>query len=127
MPKVYASQATRHDIAQAEMYGEIVVLCFGDIMPGHNEDDTTGMMNRAASILHESYDPEQDHILLTGNPVLVGWALHIAFEVAEQKNAKTISWLYWNRREEFYAPCRIPVPAFASREKEHDHSDQLAV
>lgn len=119
MAKIFITQSTRHPVAKAEAFGELVVLHFGDVEPGHDFTVTSEMMDRSALIMHEQYNPEEDFILLTGNPLLIGWAMHLAFEVAEQEGSKTIQWLYWDRREECYANCRVPVPSVEYRECGH--------
>lgn len=102
MNKVYAVQEnSRLSYVDAENYGEVIFLTTKDYSPMKNSliniqvltDITNGMMD---------FDPDVDFLLLTGSPILLGYAFHLAMT---KKGYVHI--LQWDSYRQSYLPIRF--------------------
>lgn len=88
------------DLTPALEYGELHYL----LRPSQSPFRIASVLQRLERKL-SSYDPEQDHLLLLGNPVLMCSALLVAFAVGGRARV-----LQWDRRSEKYASIEISSP-----------------
>jgi hypothetical protein len=90
--KVYVVQENnRIDYSDAERFGEILFLTADEIKPisGSLRNQTI-----LASIRRqmEDFDPTKDRLILTGNPMVIGYAFHLALS-----KSQSIVVLQWDR------------------------------
>lgn len=89
----------KFDLRPAEPFGELITL----LPPTAGAFDVEGVMADLWNGLRDYRDG--DHLLLVGNPCLIGWAVAIAAKI----NDGRISVLQWQARERRYfsVSCRI--------------------
>jgi len=86
----------RFDLTPAEKFGELEFVLGPTANPFAPENIVPEMREKLASFT------ESDYLLLIGNPVLIGWAVAIASEMAEGR----VSCLQWSgKRREYIAIC----------------------
>lgn len=87
------------DLSPAEEYGELSYLLTPTAAPWNPDS----VLPELWSALGQFGD--QDHLLLIGNPVLIGWATAIAADANEGQ----VSLLQWHGRERRYIPVSAQV------------------
>lgn len=94
---VYVVQENpRMDYAPAEAYGDVVFMTADEYSP-------VASSLRNADIIHDvcrhmdKFEPANDHLVLTGNPVIMGYAFHKAFQ-----KAGAVKCLQWDRHRSEY-------------------------
>ena len=91
------SLVSKFDFSQAQPYGELVFL----LSPSANPfSPNEGVIAELADKLHDF--SSNDYLLLTGNPILIGWVTAIA---ASMNNGK-VRMLQWNGRRQLYLEVR---------------------
>ena len=102
MPTVYVIQEQRnHNISPALKYGEIKVL----LPPGDanfSAQDTYNQLQRGVC----DYVSRHDYLLLTGDPVMIVLATHIA---ARQAFGPDIKLLKWDRQTSQYLVIEVSL------------------
>jgi len=103
--KVFVVQENnRINYSDAERFGEILFMSVEEIKP------ITGSL-RNANILEsirkqmEAFNPAQDRLILTGNPMTIGYAFHLALE-----KSQSIVCLQWDRFEGCYKEFLFQAP-----------------
>lgn len=92
MSKVFVVQENaRLDYAPAEAYGDVVFMTadeFSPVSSSIKNRDIKADIERHMS----NFDPATDHLVLTGNPVVMGYAFHLAM-----LKANRVMCLQWDR------------------------------
>jgi len=102
MNKVYVAQENpKLNYVDAERFGEIIFLTFKEYSPIRNSlvnnqiiEDIRGFM--------KDFNPDEDYLLLTGGPILLGYAFHLALSKKGYLNA-----LQWDGIKQQYLPIRF--------------------
>lgn len=95
---VYAvNENPRLDYSDAERFGEVIFLTTHEFQgkPGSLLDQQTLTMMRAKM---QHFNPEKDHLLLTGSPLMMGFAYYLAMGISQK-----LSVLRWDNRAFCYA------------------------
>ena len=91
------SLVSKFDFREAEKFGEISFL----LKPNANPfSPNVGVVAELTDKLHDFSD--RDFLLLTGNPILIGWATAIAARMNEGR----VRMLQWNGRRQCYLEVR---------------------
>ena len=88
---------SKFDFTEAKKFGELVFLLKPNANPFHPND---GVVAELTDKLHD-YN-KNDFLLLTGNPILIGWTVTIA----AQANQGKVRLLQWNGRRQCYLEVR---------------------
>ncbi len=88
-----------HDLTPAEEYGEIRYLLTPTAAPW-NPSSVLSDLREALADYNSG-----DYLLLTGNPILIGWATAIAADV----NDGYVNLLQWHGRERKYIPVGAQI------------------
>jgi len=91
------SLVSKFDFTQAKPYGELIFLLRPDANPFSPNE---GVIAELTDKLHD-YGPH-DFLLLTGNPILIGWVTAIAASMNHGK----VRMLQWNGRRQCYLEVR---------------------
>ena len=91
----------KYDLRPAEGFGEIVYLLDPDANPFNPAQVTATLMEKLGD-----FGPE-DHLLLIGNPALIGMAV----ATAAAYNDGRVRMLQWDRRRR-YIPVVVDLPIF---------------
>lgn len=97
MSKVFVVQENPNlDYGPAESYGQVVFITAEEFRPIagsiRNEYILSDIERRM-----EEFDPENDWLILTGNPMIMGYSFHLALSKAD-----SIKCLQWDRRSAEY-------------------------
>ena len=102
MPKVYVVQENpRLNYVDAENYGEVIFLTAKDYSPMKNSLINTQVLVDISRGM-EYFDPDVDFLLLTGSPILLGYAFHRAMI-----KRGYIHILQWDGYRQSYIPVRF--------------------
>lgn len=102
MAKVYVVQENpRLNYVDADNYGEVIFLTTKDYSPMKNSLINTQVLMDIAGGLKD-FDPDVDFLLLTGSPILLGYAFHRAMV---KKGYAHI--LQWDGYRQSYLPIRF--------------------
>lgn len=88
-----------HDLTPAEEYGPLKYLLSPTAAPWNPETVMPELWDGLADF------GDADHLLLTGNPILIGWATAVAADV----NDGRVNLLQWHGRERRYTPVSAQV------------------
>lgn len=111
MPKIYViqKQMTLHPTTGelTPKYDMTSALCYGE--PVYLLSPTAGPFNSESIILElkeklAAYNPEEDFLLLVGNPCLIGWACAVA-----AKRGGGLNLLQWSSKFKKYVPIRSAI------------------
>lgn len=94
---------SKFNFATAKEFGELLFLLNPTANPFSPNE---GIVSELTDKLHNYSD--QDYLVLTGNPILIGWATAIAAKVNEGK----VRFLQWNGRRQMYLEVRGKIFAF---------------
>ena len=90
--KVFVVQENnRLDYGPAEEFGQVLFITAEEYHPLKNSLRNAAILDRV-DLAMESFDPDKDFLILTGNPVLIGYVFHKALQ-----RARTIRFLQWDR------------------------------
>lgn len=104
MPKVFATQESgRHNLSHAMEFGDLEVLTERDFPSFRGGDDMAHQIHEKLSY----FIPEQDYLLLVGDPIIMG----IAFAALASRGTKSIRVLKWDRQATRYIPIHVPLTA----------------
>ena len=84
---------SKFDFSEAANYGELIFLLDPNVNPFRPNE---GVISALTDHLHDFSN--RDFLLLTGNPVLIGWATAIAANA----NKGNVRFLQWNGRRKCY-------------------------
>lgn len=103
MPKVFATQESgRHNLSHAMEFGDLEVLAERDFPMFRDGEDVARRIREKLSF----FLPEQDYLLLVGDPIIMG----IAFAaLASRGSIKSIRVLKWDRQATRYIPINVPL------------------
>lgn len=74
--RVYVVQENQNlDYTDAERFGEVVFLTNMEYRPMASSKNNVDLLNQIDDGLSK-FDPEQDYVILTGNPITLGYAFH---------------------------------------------------
>jgi len=97
MGKVFVVQENPNlDYGPAESYGEVVFITAEEFRPIAASIRNDYILQDVRRKMHE-FDPANDHLVLTGNPMIMGYAFHLALTMAD-----SIKCLQWDRRSSEY-------------------------
>lgn len=105
MPNVWVIQENpSHDISPAAEFGEIkVLLPFGDA-----NFSVQHRINALKASFLKDYNPDEDYILMTGDPTLIAAVGILADRLAYDHEANMpIRVLKWNRQDRKYLPIML--------------------
>lgn len=90
MGKVYVVQENpRMDYSPAEAYGDVVFMTADEYRPVagsiRNQDIISDVQRHMAT-----FDPAEDWLIMTGNPIMMGYAFHLA--IARGSGVKCLQW-----------------------------------
>ena len=88
----------RFDLSSAEQYGEISFLLSPSASPFNPDSVLTEMSERLQGFTSD------DHLLLVGNPVLIGLASALAADIAG-----TVQFLQWHGKDQKYITVKAEV------------------
>lgn len=93
----------KFDLAPARKYGELVYLLSPTAGPFNSRSIIAELWDKL-----EDYTPN-DHLLLIGNPCLIGWVMAIAAQIT----GGTVRLLQWNGKERGYLEilCDLSKPS----------------
>lgn len=108
MSKVYITQETQLNFTQAKDYGDIVFLTAREFAP-----IDSSLMNK--KIIREvedrfDFDPSEDLLLLSGNPILLGYVFALALDKCKRAGIECIRLLQWNKRFGRYEMVHFQIP-----------------
>lgn len=102
MSNVYVVQENpRLNYVDAENYGEVIFLTSKDYSPMKNSLINDQVLTDIIGGL-TNFDPDKDFLLLTGSPILLGFAFHL---VMAKKGYAHI--LQWDGYRQSYLPIRF--------------------
>lgn len=99
--KVYITQNNNKNYAPAYMFGTpefITNLEYCSI--GNSEDNN--VIKRQIKNIAEQYDPKNDYILLSGDPIIISLTVHAVLSAK-----KTIRILKWDSQDKIYIPITL--------------------
>jgi hypothetical protein len=99
-PKVFVTEDTRHNLAHAMEFGDIVILEREDFPQFRNGQEVVDRMRRALSDFTTS-----DYLLVVGDPILMG----LAFAILKGFGFNSIRVLKWDRQATRYIPHNVPL------------------
>lgn len=92
MSKVFVVQENpRMDYSPAEAHGEVVFMTAEEFKPMANSLRNKVILEDVQRHM-DKFDPENDLLILTGNPMVMGYAFHQAM-----KKSNSINCLQWDR------------------------------
>ena len=94
---------SKFNFTTAKEFGELKFLLNPTANPFSPND---GIISELTHELHDYGDT--DYLVLTGNPILIGWATAIAAKVNDGK----LRFLQWNGRRQMYLEVRGKIYAF---------------
>ena len=100
-PKVYVvKENPRLNYLDAERFGDVVFITDKDYTPMKNSICNQEIIKTIENYMSR-FDPDKDFLLLTGGPVLIGYAFHLALN---KKGYLQV--LQWDNLQQVY----IPIP-----------------
>lgn len=108
MSRVYVAQENnRINYAPAEDFGDIVFLT-SDEYTGLPQSLRNSAVLRDVSTRFAGFAPDTDLIIFTGNPVMIGYVFHMAYEKARAA-AVPLRYLQWDRHAGTYRVGVFPT------------------
>lgn len=102
MNRVFAVQEQpKLNYADAERFGEVNFIAFDDYSPVSNSERNQATRERINAMI-EDHMKATDHLLLVGDPILIGLAIHKAIEKFGQVNV-----LKWDRMNTKYVSFAV--------------------
>lgn len=86
----------RLDYAPAEEFGEVIFMTADEYQPLKNSLRNQAILSRVTECL-DSFRPRSDYLLLTGNPILIGYVFHLAYCIEGY-----VRCLQWDRMHNSY-------------------------
>lgn len=105
MSKVFVVQENnRIDYSDAERYGDVVFLTAEEFKSTRGSLRNEAMLTQVR-VKMSGYNPSEDYLLLTGNPIMIGYVFHVALT-----KGKSITCLQWDRFTNNYKPVVFDKP-----------------
>ena len=100
--KVFVVQENpRLNYVDAERFGEVVFMTSKEFSPLKNSLVNAEIISDIQAFMKD-FDPDNDYLLLTGGPVLLGYAFHLAIS---KKGYITV--LQWDGMKQAYLPIQF--------------------
>ena len=118
MPKVFPIQDTKFPIQTAREYGHIQQALNGDLTYPTGKGagpEGAALVHKKLAILSDmrvrlaDFDPVTDYLLIIGDPILIGLALAMARDVAEEQDVDTINVLRYDKALGRYLDIEVEV------------------
>ena len=107
--RVFVAQEQRRlDFADAETWGEVIFLTADEYKPQRNSLMNLQILDHVRTTLQRSYRPDTDWLVLTGNPIMIGWVMHIALTKAQEQKAN-VGVLHYDRVRNGYREAIVPT------------------
>lgn len=81
----------RLDYGPAEDFGQVMFITAEEYHPFKNSLRNAAILDRV-DLAMNSFNPDTDYLILTGNPILIGYVFHKALE-----RTQTVRCLQWDR------------------------------
>ena len=88
MRNVNGRLVSKFSFERAKSYGDLVYVLGQNADPFEPNDET---INRIHSKL-DDYDPDEDYLLLVGNPCLIGFVVAIAADATPRGRVRLLQW-----------------------------------
>lgn len=96
-PKVFVVQENPNlNYTPAERYGEVVFLTAIEFSPMKNSPRNAAVLETIETAM-KHFDPSKDYLLLSGNPIIMGYVFHLAMSKATEVRV-----LWWSRDDRKY-------------------------
>jgi hypothetical protein len=111
MNRVFVVQEQPHmNISPATEFGPLIFL----MGPGEHAFNPTRVVNTMREVIEEQNFTSSDHLLLIGDPVLIGCAVAITDQWMQGKNPGSdpqpkLKILKWDRELRRYLPIELPL------------------
>ena len=104
MSKVYVVQENnRMSYEDAERFGEVVFMTAQEYKPMKNSLQNDIILQDIADAM-EDFDVSEDYLILTGNPMVIGFVMHLAL-----MNTNKVNCLQWDRIYNRYREVEFDV------------------
>jgi hypothetical protein len=81
MSKVFVTQEnTRLNYTDAERFGEVVFMSYHEFSPNKNSKRNADIIEELRDHIEGNFDPDQDCLLLSGDPVIMSYSFHLAMQ-----------------------------------------------
>jgi len=101
--KVIVAQENRHlDYTDAERFGEVVFATNIEFSPMPKSLNNKTML-QDLQLGFKDFDPENDYLLMSGNPITMGYAFFLAYWACLEKG-KPLNILKWDNAAGRYQP-----------------------
>ena len=85
--RVYVVQESNHlDYSDAERYGDVHFVTSTEYSNVDSAPRNEKVLKDLRSVFWDKFNPEHDYILMTGNPITLGYAFHLALVSARRKS-----------------------------------------
>jgi len=108
-PYVFVAQEQKHlDFGLAEAWGEVRFLTADEFKPQRHSIMNRHILDNVKDALWSRYRPDLDWVVLTGNPIMIGWVMHIAIEKAAHEDVD-VGVLHYDRFRQGYREAVVPT------------------
>ena len=113
MNRVFVVQENpRLDYADAEKYGDVVFMTMREFSPMKNSI-SNGMVLGDIARHMAAFNPDEDYLLLTGGPIILGYTFSLALSKKGYVNV-----LQWDNHRRGYLPIRFSPDVYSLRPSE---------
>lgn len=110
MTKVLVVQEQPHlDFGDAERWGEVRFLTASEFRPQRNSLINDQILANVRMGIARSFNAFEDWLVLAGNPIVIGYAMHAAMETARSQEASNVGILHYDRKFEGYREAAVPI------------------
>lgn len=109
---VFAMNYAGHNMTDAERFGRIVKLTTGNVDIFETDRLTFQLCE---DLTENEYDPETDHLLLSGSPVITAIVVGL---ITRMYNPDVINLLLWRADDKLYVPRQINLKEYPNAQKE---------
>lgn len=96
-PKVFVVQENPNlNYLPAEKFGEVVFITSIEFSPVKNSPRNAALMRDIEDAMRQ-FDPDRDYLLLSGNPIIMGYVFALAIQMKGE-----VSVLWWSRIDGAY-------------------------
>lgn len=96
-PRVFVVQENPNlNYMSAEQFGEVVFMTAVEFSPMKNSPRNKVILDGIEAMMRD-FDPDVDYLLLSGNPIIMGYVFHLAMAKKPE-----VSVLWWSRDDRKY-------------------------
>lgn len=96
-PRVFVVQENPNlNYTSAEQFGEVVFMTAVEFSPMKNSPRNKFILDGIEAMMRD-FDPDVDYLLLSGNPIIMGYVFHLAMSKKPE-----VSVLWWSRDDRKY-------------------------